>query len=162
MVSGGYFGPLAYEVVKLALDNGLFSGPARESLAGLRELTTIEANAFLHNPADRNSPLSTKLQAGTEADRERMFFLLDGLLQRAARLTAANVAAAVVKSGHGQSPLQPVCLTIDGTTFYAYYRFRFQVEKHLEEYLGPRGYHFEIVRVEEAPLIGAAIAGLTN
>ena len=37
-----------------------------------------------------------------------------------------------------------------------------RAEKHLEDYLGPKGYHFEIVRVEEAPLIGAAIAGLTN
>jgi len=34
------------------------------------------------------------------------------------------------------------------------------VQRELAELLGPRGIAYELIRVEEAPVIGAAVAGL--
>jgi hexokinase len=50
----------------------------------------------------------------------------------------------------------------DGSTFYKTKDFRFQVEEHLRDILGPRNIYYEIIRVDDSPLIGAAVAGLTR
>jgi len=67
----------------------------------------------------------------------------------------------VLKTGHGRSPLHPVCVTVDGSTYYKTTALRSRVEEHVRRILGERGVHAELVRVDDAPLIGAAVAGLT-
>ena len=102
--------------------------------------------------------------AGTgEADRLRVVELGTPVFVRAARLTAVNIAAAVLRCGEGRDPLHPVCVTIDGSTFYRTRsaEFKSRIEEALRAILGPRGIHYELVRVEEAPIVGAAVAGLT-
>ena len=65
-------------------------------------------------------------------------------------------------SGAGCDKLHPVCINIDGSTFYktrsAFFRSR--TEQGLREILGARGVHFEIISVDDAPMVGAAVAGL--
>jgi hexokinase len=51
----------------------------------------------------------------------------------------------------------------EGTTFYKLHNLKSQVEHYLDSFLKEqKGIHYEIVSVENATLIGAAIAGLTN
>ena len=101
-------------------------------------------------------------KAGDASDAARLWYLTDALLERAAKLTAANLAASVLKGRTGSGPLEPVCLTIDGTTYYRYYRFQHRVESHLRPFLTQRDKFYETVQVDDAPLIGAAVAALTN
>ena len=50
---------------------------------------------------------------------------------------------------------------MDGSTYYKTTNLKSQVEENLRHILGRRGVHFEILKIDEAPLIGAAVAGLT-
>ena len=52
---------------------------------------------------------------------------------------------------------------VEGTTFYHLRYLKQRVEYYLKDYLENRkGIYYEIMNVENATLIGAAIAGLTN
>jgi hexokinase len=64
----------------------------------------------------------------------------------------------------GHDPLYPVCVNVDGSTFYRTksVEFRSRLEAHLRKILEPRGVSYELVGVEDAPVIGAAVAGLTR
>ena len=163
MLSGGYFGALATRNLQLAAEAGLFSGAMTKALAVLGEISTKDADNFTHNPFGEDNALVQSVKAsGTAADAERIWHLNNALLERAARLTAANLAASVLKTDGGEGPLKPYCLTIDGTTYYRYYRFQSRVESHLRPFLTERNRYYETVQVDDAPLIGAAVAALTN
>ena len=49
--------------------------------------------------------------------------IIDGLIERAAKLVAANIASVVLKSGKAKSHEKPVLMTIEGTTFYKLHKF---------------------------------------
>jgi hexokinase len=84
-------------------------------------------------------------------------------VERAALLAAALLCAAVLKSGIGKDPRFPVLITADGTTFWQLRSFRARVESYMHSFLrGDRERAWEIIGVDDAPLLGAAIAALTN
>ena len=92
-----------------------------------------------------------------------MWYLLDGLIERAAKLVAILLSAVVLKTGKGENPCVPVCITAEGTTFYELKSLKTKVECYLKGFLQEKhGRFIEIVSVDDATLIGAAIAGLTN
>ena len=164
MLSGGYFGALATQLIRLACRQGILGDRFAGRLDDLGEVSTKDADNYAHNPDDgADNALVAAMQAsGSSDDAERLWFLMDALLERAARLTAANLAASVLKGRSADGALRPTCLTIDGTTYYRYYRFQSRVEHHLRPFLTQRNKYYETVRVEDAPLIGAAVAALTN
>lgn len=163
MTTGGYFGLLLTKTLEKAIADGLFTDQTGELLKGLGRLSTKEVDDYCHNPHDKSNRLVNILDGQAVHDREALFLLIDSLLERAARLAASAMAGTVLKSAKGLSPLEPVCLTVDGTTFYCFYNFRFRVEEYLREILsGKNQRYYKIVRVEDAPLLGAAIAALTN
>ncbi len=75
-----------------------------------------------------------------------------------------NIAAAVLRGGEGRDLLHPVCVTVDGSTFHRTRtaQLKSRIEQHLRELLEPRGIACELVCVPDAPLLGAAVAGLTG
>ena len=88
---------------------------------------------------------------------------MDALIERAAKLTAINLSSVALKSGKGHNPARPICIVAEGTTFYRLKSFRQKIEYYLKQYLVERKHvYYEIVNVDNATLIGAAIAGLTN
>lgn len=163
MTTGGYFGLVVTKTLDQAITDGLFSEKTGGLLKGLGRLSTKDVDDYCHNPHNRSNRLVKIMADRSEEDRETLFLLIDSLLERAARLAASAMAGTVLKCGKGLSPLAPVCLTVDGTTFYCFYHFRFRVEEYLREILsGENQRYYKIVRVEDAPLLGAAIAALTN
>jgi len=129
MISGKYFGPLVTQTVLLAGEAGLFSNEAFDALKKLGEISTKDADNYAHNPSDTENPLVSLMKTkGSSSDIPRLWFLIDALLERAAKLTSANLAASVLKGVRGSGPLSPTCITIDGTTYYRYYRFQHRVE----------------------------------
>ncbi|MCK4294907.1 MAG: hexokinase, partial [Planctomycetes bacterium] len=100
---------------------------------------------------------------GTEQDRATVWYLLDALIERAAKLVAALLSSVVLKTGKGRNPYVPVCITAEGTTFYELKSLKTKVQCYLKGFLQEKhGRYVELVSVENATLIGAAIAGLTN
>ncbi|MDC7233237.1 MAG: hexokinase [Spirochaetales bacterium] len=163
MVSGGYFGLVVTKTLEKAIEDKLFSTEAVRVLTELGRLSTKDVDDYLHNPNNKDNVLVKALSGCSTQDRESLFYLINNLLERASRLAASSLAGTLLKSGKGTSPLEPVCLTVDGTTFYCFYQFRTRVEGYLRQILkGDRQRYYEIVRVEDAPLLGAAIAALTN
>ncbi len=160
MISGAYLGGLGLTLLKCAATDGLFSKPATEALLNLTSLSTKDFDDFVANPFITGGTLDGI--PFTDEDRRIFIEIGELLFIRAANLTAANMAAAVLQSGAGHDKLHPVCITVDGSTYYktraAFFKSR--VEEALRVTLSAKGVSFEIISVEDAPMIGSAVAGL--
>lgn len=163
MISGAYFGSICLWTIQTAVKNKLFSAAAAEKLAGIKELSTKQASDFMYNPQAGDSPLSTAMVDADEEDRVTLYLLIDRMIERAAKLTAINLSSVALASGKGKNPARPICIVAEGTTFYHLTSLRQRVEYYLKQYLVERKKLFyEIINIDNATLIGAAIAGLTN
>ncbi len=163
MISGAYIGPLCGATLHLAARQGLFSAPAARQLLRLNAVSTIEVSDFLAAPCGTDNPLARAVHGSTGDDAAALFYLIDALVERAAKLTAINLSSTALKSGKGQHPCHPICIVAEGTTFYRLTSMRQKVEYYLKQYLvDQEGVYYEITSVDNATLIGAAIAGLTN
>ncbi len=163
MISGAYLGPLCLKTAHVAAKNGLFSRAAARKLRTVGEATTKDISDFLTLPETGNNPLARALADERQADVVTLYYLIDALVERAAKLTAINLSSAAIKSGKGQNPCQPVCIVAEGSTFYLLWSLKHKVQCYLTQYLtNKKGVHYDIINVDNATLIGAAIAGLTN
>ncbi len=163
MISGAYIGPLCLVTARAGAKEGLFSKTAAERLNGVQAATTKDISNFLSRPEGGNNLLSSALIDAPEEDVVTLYHLADALVERAAKLTAINLSSVALKSGKGHNPCRPICIVAEGTTFYRLKSLRQKVEYYLKQYLvEKKRVHYEIVNVENATLIGAAIAGLTN
>lgn len=163
MISGAYLGPLCLKTIQVAARNGLFSRAAAHKLRLVEETTTKDISDFLMLPETGDNPLAKTLAGEREQDVATLYCLIDALVERAAKLTAINLSSAAIKCGKGQNPCRPVCIVAEGTTFYHLWSLKHKVECYLTQYLTNRkGVYYDIICVDNATLIGAAIAGLTN
>ncbi|MFB0525446.1 MAG: hexokinase, partial [Phycisphaerae bacterium] len=163
MISGAYLGPLALLVIQVAAENDLFSDTSAKKLKNINQISTKDVSDFMCYPETGANALSSAIDSTTEDDTMTLYYLLDRLVERAAKLTAINLSSVAIKSGKGQNPCRPVCIVAEGTTFYHLKSLKQKVEYYLTQYLqNQKNIHYEIVSVENATLIGAAIAGLTN
>lgn len=162
MISGAYLGPLFLTTIRQACADGLLSDPVAEAVEQMDELTTIDMNEFMSKP-DGDNVIAKICQKGGPDDAELLYSIADRLVERAAKLAAINLSALAIKSGKGTDPAAPVCIVAEGTTFYHMKNLKSGVESYLKQNLEEkRGIYTEIIAVENATLIGAAIAGLTN
>jgi len=158
MISGGYLGGLTLHVLRTAADEGLLSPSAAAALDSWSDLPSEEVSGLLANPFQAARFCT---DAWSEGDLETAMRLSAEVVRRAALMIAINISTPVIKAGSGHNPLHPVCITVDGSTYYKTPGLRSLVEENLRRLLGRRGIHFEVLQVAEAPLIGAAVAGLT-
>lgn len=162
MISGRYVGQLCYFVIKRASEDGVFSKDFIKKLGTINTLLTVDINNFICYPVNSNNPLGNLVNLNNE-DRITLYYLVDRLIERIAKLTVINLASAVLKSGKGKDPSKPVCITAEGTTYYKLKTLKSKVEYYIKDYLiNKKNRYVEIINIENATLIGAAIAGLTN
>ncbi|MDA3941613.1 MAG: hexokinase [Spirochaetia bacterium] len=161
MVSGAYQGSLALHVLKRAANDGLFSDTLKTEILTFKALEPVIMDGFLNQPGNIHNPLG-KL-CNTDSDRIILFTIMDQLIERAARLAAAELSAMVLKTGKGDDPTFPVCIVADGTTYYKTRELKFRTEFYLKEYLENTKHRYvEFCHLNDAPLIGAAVAGLLH
>ncbi len=159
MFSGGYFGGLCTTTLKIAATKGLFSDAAK--IKELAELSSEEVNKFVGGIELNKNELSAVLP--TKEDKETAAIIINGLIERAAKLVAVNLASVILKSGKAKTAEKPVLMTIEGTTFYKLHNFQLMFEEFLNEILsGENKRYYEIVEVENSSLLGAAIAAIVN
>ena len=158
-ISGVYMGPLALELMQALASEGIFSDAGSAALSIMKDLSTIHIDNLVAENGRDVGVLGS--EAFTDSDRETMKTIFRAVVDRAALLTAVNLAAAVVKSGGGQDPDRPVCINIDGSTYYKTFQLANKVQDYLKELMKPRGLHIHCIQVDDAPVAGAAIAGLT-
>lgn len=160
VLSGVYMGTMTLKLLKtLSLEQGVFSEKGAAALSALDDLYIIQIdNLAADNGRDIGELGSDEY---TDEDREIMRTVFMGVVDRAALLTAVNICAAVVKGGAGTNPEQPVCVNIDGSTYYYTFQMPEKVQGYLQPMLKERGLHIRCIQVDDAPVVGAAIAGLT-
>lgn len=160
MISGAYLGRIGLTVLRQAVAEGFFSEPAAALINSWRTVSNKDLDDFCGGaPAEDNPFLDP---AFNESDQAAVVALCTPVYQRAAVLAAVNIAAAVIQTGEGHDPARPVCVNIDGSTYHRTRtgQFRNRVQEELVDMLGSRGIAYELIRVDESPVIGAAVAGL--
>jgi hexokinase len=166
MISGAYLGGLVLEVMKSAAKEGLFSKEFAGKIKGIKNLTTKDVNDFCFYPYSKDFVLPRYVNTGdTEEDKDRiiLYYIIDSVFERAARLAAVNIAAVMLKTGKGKNPCLPVCVAAEGTTFYKSKLFKYKLDHYVKRYLNDEmGIYCDFVKAENAALIGTAIAGLFN
>jgi hexokinase len=163
MISGAYLGPLCLFTAQCAAREGCFSPDAARAIADLHGLSTREMNDFLLAPDDPSHPLGALCVRIPADDARGLYVACEAVVERAAAMVAVNLSAVLLKTGKGHDPRYPVCIAVDGTTFWQLRGFRLRVESYMRACLsGRRARAWEITSVEDAPLLGAAIAALTN
>jgi len=158
MFAGGYFGGICLTVLKSAGSEGLFSALSSKKLLAINDLTSGEANDFV---VGNDSLLGKVFTDGNEIKTAR--FIIDSMIDRAACLAAANMAAVVLKTGKGENQEKQVLITIEGTAFYKLHNLKTRFESYLRGFLtGERNRFVDFAEVADSSLIGAALAGLTD
>ena len=161
MISGGYFGGLCTTALKMAAAESVFSSETNVNLKNIKELSSEEVNKFVSGIDLETNILATKLV--TKEDAEAVSEIINTLIQRSAKLTAASLAAVILKTGKAKTADKPVLMTIEGTTFYKMNNFQILFEAYLQGFLsGENRRFYEIVEVPNSSLIGAGIAAIVN
>lgn len=161
MIAGGYLGGLCLTALKTAAGKCIFSESASACLLSINSLTSEEANIYMNNPSSGSTPLHKCIS--DIVDRENCVVILEGIIDRAAKLVAANMASIILKTNKGKSSEKPILITVEGTTFYKMHNLKVNFEKYLGEYLsGERQRYYEFAEVKQSSLVGAALAALIN
>ena len=126
MFSGGYFGGLCLFVLKAAAEEGVFSDQTAKEIYKIAELASWDANSYVAEQVTQENPLmESKVNSN---DAESCKYIIDALIDRAAKLVAASMSAVILKCGKGRSPEKPILITVEGTTFYKLHNFRSRFE----------------------------------
>ncbi|MGQ8336933.1 hexokinase family protein [Sunxiuqinia sp. A32] len=161
MFSGGYLGGLCTTALKIASLEGIFSHSAQLSLDELDELSSEEVNKFICG-IDLTTNRLADILIGDD-DQKAATLIIEALIERAAKLVAANLAAVILKTDLAKGADKTALLTIEGTTFYKLKNLKKMVEVYLDDFLkGENKRYYEFAEVKNSSLLGAAIAAIVN
>ena len=160
--SGAYLGPVSTIILQNAAKEGLFSQKMNEELLKLEPLTLIEMDKFLHGPFNKDCALGKlACEVATEEDCDMLYQLLDAVVERSARCSAAILTSCAIQTGAGKNAAHPICILCNGTTFYKTWMVNNRVHAYLDEILTNKlGIYWEIVSAENDITLGTAISGL--
>ena len=106
---------------------------------------------------EKTYPVTGMHCAACAANVEKMLLRVDGV-----RSAAVNLAAAVLRTDAGKNPRSPVIINADGTTFYKTEFLHYYTSLYLKTFLEHRHGRFaKMIRLDDSPALGAAIAGLS-
>lgn len=162
MISGAYQGKVIYKTVRGAVEEGLFSQEFADRFAQAQDSFTMpKIDEFCANPTGEGD--LAQLAAGNDQDREILYDIIDASFERSARLTAIVFAAIMIQTKSGTDREEPVCITAEGTSFTKSVLFGKKLSRYIEQYLNNElGLYCDIISVENATLIGSAMAALMD
>ena len=160
--SGAYLGPVSTIIIQTAAKEGLFSEKLAAEILKLEPLTLIEMDKYLHSPYNKDCILGKLAsEVATEEDCDILYQLLDAIVERSARCSAAILTACAIQTGAGKNASNPICILCNGTTFYKTHKVRERTYGYLDQVLTNQlGIYWEIVSAENDITLGTAIAGL--
>lgn len=150
MISGTYMGPLTL----VALKKAPLSDKGQQAIAAMESLNLIHIDNFAAQNGRDIGPLDDA--RFSEADGELIRAVFAAVVARSAHLSAVNLAVAAIRNG-----TSPVCINLDGSTFFKTFQLRDQAEAELQRLLEQAGVDYFCVHIDDAPVIGAAIAALS-
>ena len=147
-------------MIEEAIAEGILSKTFAERYKEIEPLNTTRMSNYLEMCHNSDYDL-VRCVEGSEEDATALYKILKSIIERAGKLTAINLTAAVLASGEGKQPREPVVINADGTTFYKTEFLEFYTRLYLDEILEKKhGRYYEIVQIDNSPTLGAAIAGL--
>jgi hexokinase len=158
MISGGYIGPFCHAALNAAASEKVLSPAAGRLFLEHSPFETKDLDAILEGSFVSKGAFTSLAKEDALAVRT----IVTEIVERAAVLTAANLAAGVIKAADAGKIGKKVCISADGSVYYKLYSFRQRAEKILSKVLEPYGIVYEIVKVADAPIIGTAVAGLAG
>ena len=161
MISGRYLGLQALYTIREAIQStDLFSDFFKESFASISDMESACLNEFIDAPF---GPGVLSQCCANEIDRQHVYFIIDAIFERAARLVAVMITALHIQMNVGKNPVKPLAITIEGSTYYRSRLFREKLNAHLKSYTAEKyEYYSAFLRVENANIIGSALAALLN
>ncbi len=158
LLSGAYQGPMVLAYLRAAAEAGLFSPQCAVKLGALAALTARDISEFLvYSGEEGENPLAFL----TGADKDAALELLDAFFRRAARLTAATLAAVMGATGQGGDPKNPVNIAAEGTTFYRCPLLHKYLLEDMDALVAKKLHLYSrFVQGENPNLTGAALAAL--
>lgn len=158
MVSGRYEGTVIWHALNQAGQDRLLSPELAQDIQSWGDLPLVEADAFTARPYGDNR-LAKACQ--TETDRELVYALIDGCMERAARLICCNIAAVLEQADMGKFVHRPACAVVEGSTFHKGYLFQDKLKRICHDYITKElGRHLVFRQVDQANLLGTAAAAL--
>ena len=158
-VSGAYLGALCLRTLQVAAEGGLFTTGGFDCLKAWPRLDTPDLDPFLGKGSKGLHAALRKQGSGDDVAVATQ--LVDHIVERAAKLAAVSMAAALLKSVPTGPSDGPACLTVDGSTFYLLPTFRERITGWIDRILAGR-LAYQVVTVDNAALVGAAVGGITN
>ena len=159
-ISGAYLGPFSAFVIEKAIEEGVLSAEFGKVYRTIEPLNTTRMSNYLEMCHNQEYDL-VKCVGDREEDATALYRILKSIIERAGKLTAINLTAAILKSGKGTEPRYPVVINADGTTFYKTEFLEFYTRLYLDEILEKKHQrYYRIVNIDSSPTLGAAIAGL--
>ncbi len=153
-MSGVYLGQLGTIALRHLAADGLLSESTTQAINAHDEpYTNIELDNFCHRP-------DTSLFGDNLDDQALICSVLKAIYLRAAYFAAVNLAATTICAHRASGKRGKVCINADGSTFHKTHAIDFQAAVHhtLSSLLKPYEIDYEIIQIDDAPLIGAAIA----
>jgi hexokinase len=160
MIAGGYFGGFCLMALKTAAMENVFSEATSAKILELDNLTTETVNLYIQGK-DHDNPLKEIFVESDDQTKSKL--IIEALIERSAKLIAANLAAVILKTGKGKSKEQPILITVEGSTFYKLEKLNRLVLQFLESYfVDEKQRCFKFDNVEQSSLIGAGLAALID
>ena len=161
MISGAYLGLLGQFVLERACKEDIFTPGFVTRFTSGEKLTTTTMSHYLEMPHNKDYFL-VNCVAGNSSDATALWLIIRAVIERAAKLTAVNLAATVLKTDMGKDPRYPVVINADGTTYYKTEFLNQYTQYYLHEFLELKHNRYvRLVRIDDSPVLGAAIAGLS-
>jgi len=156
LIAGAYLGELARLSLCAAADEGLLSDGSCAKVRALGKIDASYTDAW-------SCGEKLELVADNEEDGEFVKEISLALFERAARCTAANIAAIMLLTGAGTDKDKPMCVCAEGSLVDKSTHFKPMFLKALEDYAaGKLGRYAEIRVGRETTLPGSAAAALLN
>jgi hexokinase len=152
MVSGEYLGKLYYFLIQKARVEGFFSDEFNRNFEKQEPLGTKALSAFYQN---QSSGAYAEMCADIR-DLDLLHFFATCLIQRAAALISIVIIA--ISRKIYQQRRAPICVIVEGSTFYGLKGFQDMVRKHIEA--NKTGMDVRLFHVEDAALAGIGNIGL--
>lgn len=150
MISGTYLGPLTLAALKRAT----LSESGQQAIEEMDRLGLIHMDNFAAQNGRDLGPLDDS--RFSEEDGQVIRAIFGAVVTRAAHLSAVNLAVAAIRNG-----VSPVCINLDGSTFFKTFGLREQAEAELKKLLEQASVDYFCVHLDDAPVVGAAIAALS-
>lgn len=153
-ISGAYLGPLALMIIKTAAAEGVFTKAFVNAISSIEQLNTVEISSFVEGtPSVLDSCISSN------QDSQKLKTILEAFIERAAKISAANIAASILYTDYGKD--KSVLVNADGTTFYNTPGMKEKTESYLADFLAAKGRSAKFTNIRRSPMIGSAIGALS-